>query len=400
MRKIPQIAEGIYYLGLNDRRLELFENIWPLPGGIAYNSYLITDEKVTLIDTVDSSNIDEYLSRIKLVLEGKKIDYLVINHMEPDHCSGIETIVRNYPDVKIVGNKKTFQFLEAYYNISRNLHEVKEGDELNIGERTLQFYYAPMVHWPEVMVTYEKKQKVLFSADAFGSFGTLDGGITDEEINTDFYWDEFLRYYSNIVGKYGSQVQKVLKKLNSLDIDMIASAHGPVWKSSENIKKVISLYDKWSNYESDEGVVIVYGTMYGNTQIMAEVVARELAERGIKNIKVYDSSKTHPSFIIRDIFKYKGLIIGSCTYNTELHPSVSSLVEKLRNMGVEKRIYASFGSFTWAGQAAKKLDQFGKDMRWDIVHNEIVEQQGALKDENFNEFAGIAESMAQKLSNS
>lgn len=391
MRKIPQIAPNVYYLGINDRRLELFENIWPLPHGVAYNSYLITDEHPTLIDTVDVAHIDEYIAKIKMILQDKNLEYLVVNHMEPDHCGAIETIRRVYPNVTIVGNKKTFEILYAYYAIQDNLFEVEEGAILDIGSRKLQFFSAPMVHWPEVMLAYDTTYKILFSADAFGSFGTLDGGITDEELYMDFYWDEFARYYANIVGKFGKPVQRALEKIQGLDISIIAATHGPIWKKQEHIKKILSLYQTWSRHKAEEGVVFVYGSMYGNTQIMAETIARELSEQGIKKIKVYDASKTHKSYILTDIFRYTGLIIGSSTYNADVLPQISSLLHTIEHMGIQNKVYASFGSYSWAGRAAQILKDFGIRMKWHTVPA-FVEQQGSLNNELFEQGIQLARS--------
>lgn len=396
IKKIPVIKENLFYVGVNDRKKNLFENLWPIDTGVAYNSYLVVDEKTALIDTVDANMIADFIDKVTQALGSKKLDYLVINHMEPDHCSGIRFIRQVFPDVTLVGNKKTFDMMKNYYGLDTNLLEVKDGDELVLGRRTLKFFFAPMVHWPEVMMAYEITEGTLFSADAFGSFGTLDGGITDEELNFAAYEEEYIRYYSNIVGKYGTPVQTALKKLSGVQVNMIAGTHGPVVKTKENIAKLVGWYDKWSKYETDKGVVVAFASMYGNTEAMAEVIARELAENGIRNIKMFDVSKTHPSFIIRDIFKYRGLILGSPTYNLELHPAMETLVAKLEHMGVKNRCYASFGSFTWAGKAARKLEEFGQRMTWDIA-SASVEEKGALKDEKFAECVALAKAMATML---
>lgn len=396
MKKVPQIKKDVYYVGANDRKKHLFENLWPLESGVSYNSYLITDEKTALIDTVDANVIGDFLDKVTVTLAGRKLDYLVVNHMEPDHCSGIRFVKQLFPDVTIVGNKKTFEMLRNYFGIDSGLHEVKEGDELQLGSRSLKFYFAPMVHWPEVMMAYDTKDNTLFSADAFGSFGTLDGGITDEELNLAFYEDEIIRYYSNIVGKFGSPVQQILRKFDGLTVKMIAATHGPIYKKQENIAKLVKLYDGMSKYETAPGAVVAYASMYGNTEAMAELVARELSENGIRDIRVYDVSKTHASYIIRDIFKYRGLVLGSPTYNMELHPNMETLVSKLEHMGIKNHVYGSFGSFTWAGKAAKKLEEFGGRMGWDVVAPS-VEEKGALKEGKFDECVAMARAMAQKL---
>jgi flavorubredoxin len=396
IKKIPQLRNNVFYVGVNDRKKQLFENIWPIESGVAYNSYLITDEKTVLIDTVDSSFIMEYISTINQCLKGKTLDYLIVNHMEPDHCGAIQIIKKYFPDVKIVGNKKTFEMLNNFFGMTSDLLEVKEGDELDLGSRTLKFYMAPMVHWPEVMMTYDTKDHTLFSADAFGSFGTLDGGITDEEINLAFYEEEFIRYYSNIVGKFANPVQAILKKFKNMPIKMVASTHGPIFKKHDNIWKLISLYDKLSRHETDEGVVIAYASMYGNTEAIAEVIARDLAENGITNIRIYDVSKTHPSYIIRDIFKYKGLILGSPTYNLGLHPNMAALISKLEDMGIKNHVYGCFGTYSWAGKAAKNLEEFGHRMGWEMI-GPTIEEKGSLKIEKFTECIAMAYAMAERL---
>jgi len=395
-RKIPQIGEGIYYVGSNDRKKHLFENLWPIENGVSYNSYLIKDEKTVLIDTVDMNVLDEFLTKLERILDGRPLDYLVIDHMEPDHCSGITHIKRIYPDVKLVGNKKTFEFAQNLLGVEGEHIIVKEGDTLDIGSRQLQFIMTPMVHWPEVMMTYDTKTKTLFSADAFGCFGTLDGGVTDEELNLDYYWEEFIRYYSNIVGKFGVPVQGALKKCAKLEIETIAATHGPIWKTPENIQKIIGLYDKWSKYETEPGVVICYGSMYGNTEAMAELLARELCEKGVKNIRIYDVSKTHPSYIIREIFKYNGIMIGSSTYNSGMHPNVESLMMKLKSMKLKNHYFATFGSFSWSGEAPKHLSAVAEELKWEEV-SPAFRHKGALSSNSYDECKALADAMAEKI---
>ncbi|WP_016777059.1 FprA family A-type flavoprotein [Anaerophaga thermohalophila] len=388
------LSDDIYYVGVNDRRTELFENIWPLPRGVAYNSYLINDEKVALIDTIEIGQVEKFLKKIHAIIGDKTIDYLIINHMEPDHAGAVSIIRELYPQIRIVGNKKTLPMVEGFFGINDNIIEVKEGDELDLGKHRLQFYMAPMVHWPETMVTYEASRKILFSADAFGSFGTLDGGIFDDEMDFSYFADEMRRYYSNIVGKYGSPVQKALEKLKGLSVSTIASAHGPVIRS--HINEVIDLYDRWSRFDTDEGVVIAFASMYGNTEEMVEVTARALAEEGIKEIRIYDVSKTHSSFIISDIFKYKGVVLASPTYNSKLHPNMEALVNKLLHMGVKNHYLGILGSFTWAGTATKQLKEFGESLNWEIV-GQPVEEKHALKKQKYDECRILGKNLAEKL---
>lgn len=394
MSAITEISTNIHYVGVNDRTKHLFEGLWPLPLGVSYNSYLIVDEKVVLIDTVDHCYTDLFSEKIKNVLGNRPIDYLVVNHMEPDHSASISAIRHMYPEVKIIGNSKTIGMIEGFYGIFDNFHEVKDGDQLSLGGKRLTFYMTPMVHWPETMMTYCENDKVLFSGDAFGCFGTLDGGIIDSQMNTERYWDEMYRYYSNIVGKYGAPVQKALAKLSGLDIQMICSTHGPVWKNE--IKKVISIYNQLSLYEGEEGVVIAYGSMYGNTEQMAEVIARELANQGIKNIVMHNVSKSDMSYVLRDIFKYKGLIIGSPTYTNELFPNIESLISKLESRDMRNRIFGYFGSFTWAGAAVKRLSTFAERMKWNVTGNPVEMKQGITPDK-IAQCRELAKAIADKI---
>ncbi len=389
-----KLAENIYYLGFNDRRTHLFENIWPIPHGISYNSYLIVDEKIALVDTVGQHFIDDYFQKIENIIGNRKIDYLIINHMEPDHSGAIKPIIARYPEITLVGNKKTFGFVESFYLKPENTFEVYDNAALGLGKNKLQFQMIPMVHWPETMVTFEETNKILFSGDAFGSYGTLDGGIFDDEINLNFYEVEVMRYFTNIVGKYCPHTRRAMKKLEPLDIKMIAATHGPVWRSDLNW--VLSRYEKWSSYTTDRGVVIVYGSMYGNTQKMAEVIARQLAERGIKNIRVYDSSKTHLSYIINDIFKYKGFIVGSCAYNNALFPNIEILLSTIEHIAPKGHLLGIFGNYSWNGGGVKNLMKFAEKIKWDLVYGPI-EEKGALKVDKYEECIKLADAMAVKL---
>jgi flavorubredoxin len=389
-----KLADNIFYLGYNDRRTHLFENIWPIPNGISYNSYLIVDEKVALVDTVERQFIDDYLEDIRAIIGDKKVDYLIINHMEPDHSGALKAIVARYPDIILVGNKKTFGFVESFYMKPLSTLEVYDGYVLELGKTRIQFQTIPMVHWPETMVSYEETNKILFSGDAFGSYGTLDGGVFDDEINLGFYETEVMRYFTNIVGKYCPHTQRAIKKLAGLDIKMIAATHGPIWRS--DLDWVLSRYNKWSSYTFDNGVIIVYGSMYGNTQKMAELIARQLSVRGIKDIRVYDASKTHLSYIINDIFKYKGFIVGSCAYNNSLFPNVETLLSTIGHMGVKDHYLGVFGNFSWNGGGVKNLMKFAENIKWDLVYDP-VEEKGALKKDKYRQCIELANAMADKL---
>jgi flavorubredoxin len=389
-----EIAKDIFYVGVNDRIKHKFENMLPLPYGVSYNSYLITDEKTALIDTVDVCYGEVFIDKIKSQLGEKSVDYLIINHMEPDHSGSISLIRKYYPNMTIVGNKKTLEMLEGYYGIDDNTLEISDGEVLSLGKHKLQFHFTPMVHWPETMMTYDETENVLFSGDAFGCFGTLDGGVMDTEMNVDKYWDEMIRYYANIVGKYGAPVQKALQKLTPLDIKIICSTHGPVWK--KYVSKAVDIYDRMSRYEGKEGAVVVYGSMYGNTERMAEAVAQGLTMGGIKNVILHNVSKSDASVILRDIFKYKGLVIGSPTYSNELYPEIDSLLKKMEIRGIKKRDFAYFGSFTWAGIANKKLAEFGEKMKWRTI-NFTVEEKMGLKDSNYQSCILLGRKTAELL---
>ena len=356
---MPEITNQIYYVGVNDRNKELFEGLWPLPNGVSYNSYLIVDEKICLIDTVEVDFFIQYLENIHEVIGGRPIDYLVVTHMEPDHSGSIALIRKYYPEIKIVGNKKTFGMAEGFYGIADNLVEVKNNDTLQLGAHTLQFVLTPMVHWPETMVTLDTTSHVLFSGDAFGCFGALNGGIIDADINCDTFWLEMVRYYSNIVGKYGTPVQNALKKLAGVQLDYLCSTHGPVWH--EHVQKVIGIYDRLSRYEAEEGIVICYGTMYGNTERMAEIIAKAASSAGIKNIVMYNVSKTHHSYILRDLFRYKALIVGAPTYNTGLYHEMDVLLSEISGKDMKNRLIAWFGSYSWASKAAEKIQQWNEN---------------------------------------
>jgi flavorubredoxin len=392
--KSKEIANNLFYVGVNDRQKELFENLWPLPAGVSYNAYLLIDDKTALIDTVDVCYSDIFLKKITYALDGRPLDYLIVDHMEPDHSGSIRLLRQQYPCVKIIGNSKTFGMLEGYHGITTGLHEVKEGDTLDTGSRKLHFYMAPMVHWPEVMFTYDEKEKILFSADAFGTYGTLDGGIVDTQMNTAPFMDEMTRYYANIVGKYGSPVQKALLKLSGLEIQTICPTHGPVWR--ERLTEAVAVYDRLSRYEGENGVTIVYGSMYGNTEQMAEAVAFSMAENGVRNIAMHNASKTHASYILRDVFRYKGLIIGSPTYSNQLFPEVESLLSKIEIREVKGRLFGCFGSYTWAGASVKRLAAFAERMNWAVVGEPVEEKQG-LKAGKYEACLNLGKAMADRL---
>ena len=392
---MQEITNKIYYVGVNDRNKNLFEGLWPLPNGVSYNSYLIDDEKVCLIDTVEVDFFIPYIKNIQQVIGDRKIDYLVINHMEPDHSGAIELIRKYYPEITIIGNKKTFGMMKGFYGIQENTLEVKNGDSLDLGSHKLQFVLTPMVHWPETMVTLDTTSNVLFSGDAFGCFGALNGGIIDSQINCDTFWLEMVRYYSNIVGKYGTPVQAALKKLAGVKLDYICSTHGPVWH--EYINKVIGMYDSMSKYETEPGLVICYGTMYGNTERAAEVIARAASEAGVKNIVMYNVSKTHHSYIIRDVFRYNALIVGAPTYNTGLYHEMDVLLAELANKDIKNHKLGWFGSYGWASKAVGKIKEWNDTRLHFEAVGEPVDICQSLNDETFMQCEELGRKMAEVI---
>lgn len=390
-----ELKGNVHYVGVNDRNKTLFENLWPLPYGVSYNSYLIADDDaVVLVDTVDVAFFEVYLKKIRAVIGDRKIDYLIINHMEPDHSGSISLIKQYYPDIVLVGNKKTFDMVDGYYGVGGERKVVAEGDSLKIGRHDLHFYLIPMVHWPETMVTFDSTDGILFSGDAFGCFGALNGGCIDKNINTEIYMGEMRRYYSNIVGKFGNPVQKALQKCSGLDIKMICPTHGPVWE--EKIAEVVAMYDKLSRYEAEEGVVIAYGTMYGNTEQMAEAIAEELSAQGIKNIVMHNVSKTPHSFILADIFRYKALIVGCTTYNMHLYPEMEALLSKVAARDMKNRLIGYFGSFTWASAAVKKLGEYAAQLKFEVVGNP-VEMKQSMSAGSEQQARELAVAMADRL---
>ena len=398
---MKKITDNIYYVGVNDRNKTLFEGLWPLPDGVSYNAYLVVDEKVALVDTVEVDFFMPFLENIREVLGERPIDYVVVNHMEPDHSGSLALIKKYYPEVQIIGNKKTFDMMKGFYQLEEGLIEVKNGDTIELGERALNFVLTPMVHWPETMVTLCKSQtsdlkpQILFSGDAFGCFGALNGAIIDEKMNCDVFWSEMERYYSNIVGKYGTPVQMALKKLAGIKLDYICATHGPVWH--QYIDKVVAMYDRLSKYEAEPGLVICYGTMYGNTERAAEVIARAASEAGLKNIVMYNVSKTHHSYIIRDVFRYKGLIVGAPTYNTGLYHEMDVLLSELAGKDIKNHYLGWFGSFGWASKAVAEIQKWNDERLHFEAVGEPVEIKQALTPETKAKCEALGRAMAEQL---
>lgn len=383
MQNIRNVTDKILWVGASDRRLHLFENMFPIPDGVAYNSYVIMDEKIAILDTADSSVTRQYQENLAAALAGRQPDYLVVNHMEPDHCADIAELAKLYPSMQIVGNQKTFGLMNQFYNMDladRTL-VVKEGDVLDLGEHKLNFVMAPMVHWPEAMMTFESTHGILFSADAFGSFGALDGSLfNDENRNPHGLHSEMRRYYSNIVGKYGMQVQSVLKKAAALDIKMICPLHGPVWR--EDLAWLLDKYQKWSSYTPEENTVaIFYGSMYGNTAEAADLLAGKLAEAGVKGVTVRDVSKTDVSYLISDVFRASHLVLASPTYNNGLYPKMANFIEDMKALNVQNRTVSIIENGSWAPQSGKVMREMLGEMKNMTVLEKSLSIRSALKQE-------------------
>ena len=395
MHNTRKINDDIYYLGASDRRIELFENVYPVSQGMSYNSYLITDEKTCLMDSVDESVRGQFLENLQYALNGRNLDYMVVQHMEPDHCSIVPELFRMYPDMKLVASLQAFKMMENFYSLQTEERRlvVKEGDTLELGKHTLKFIAAPMVHWPEVLMTYDVTDKILFSADAFGSFGAMSGNIFADEIDWDKdFKDEARRYYVNIVGKYGLQTQNVLKKASTLDIQMICPLHAHIWR--KDLSTIISLYDTWSKYEAEkDSVVIFYGSIYGNTQNAAEILAMQLAENGIENVEVFDTSETHVSFLVSKAFEYKTLVFAAATYNAEIFDTVQNLITELKNHNLSNRRIGLIENGSWAPVAASKMKAQLETLKNMEVVEPVVKVVSSVTAKNVEELSALAKEL-------
>ena len=363
MECIRQLTDDLYWVGADDRRLALFENIHPIPRGVSYNSYLQLGEKTVLFDTADWAVCRQFLENVEAVLAGRPLDYLVVNHVEPDHAASLNEILLRYPDVTVVSNAKAFQLMAQFGYHPANKDEVNDGDTRTIGTHTYTFIKAPMVHWPEAMATFDTTTGTLYSADAFGTFGALNGRIFNDEVDFDRDWlDEARRYYTNIVGKYGPQVMNLLRKAGKLDIKMICPLHGPVWRS--NIPYLLDKYCHWACYEPEEkGVLIAYASMYGNTESTANILAAKLAEKGMTNIAMYDVSSTDTSYLISEVFKYSHLVLASVTYNLNIYPKMLTFLDDMKALNVQKRIVGIIENGSWACTVGGKMQEILEKMK-------------------------------------
>ena len=399
MYNVRNVTKDIVWVGASDRRLALFENIFPIQRGVSYNSYVLLDEKTVLLDTVDSGVAAQFFENLEYVLGNRKLDYLIVNHMEPDHCAMIGDIVRRYPEVQIVGNAKTFGMMQQFFGtaFAERAVTVKEGDTVSTGKHTLHFVMAPMVHWPEAMVTYDDADKVLFSADAFGTFGALNGNIFADEVNFDRDWlPDARRYYTNIVGKYGASVQALLKKAAGLEIAVICPLHGPIWR--ENLGYILEKYQKWSTYEAeDTAVAVLYASMYGNTASAADALAGCLAERGIKNIAVYDVSNVHVSDLIGEIFRVSHLVFATPTYNGGIYPIMENLLSDMKALSVQKKTVALLENGTWAASTARQMREKLSELKDVTVLDTQVSVKSAMLANQREELEKLADAIVTSM---
>ena len=391
------ITDDLYWIGGNDRRLALFENIFPVPNGVSYNSYVLLDEKTVLFDTVDKAVSEQFFENLVHALGERTLDYVIINHMEPDHCAMLKEVIMRYPDVQIVCNAKTADIIKQFFKIETDAVIVKENDTLCTGKHTFTFLMAPMVHWPEVMVTYDTTDKILFSADAFGTFGAINGNLFADEIEFEHKWlDDARRYYTNIVGKYGAQVQALLKKASNVEIGMICPLHGPVWR--KNIEWFVEKYLKWSTYEpEDEGVMIAYASIYGNTENAANVLASRLADKGLKNIAMYDVSVTHPSVVVSEAFRASHLVFASPTYNGGIFPNMETVLLDLKAHNLQKRTVAFMQNGTWAATSGRQMNEMVSGMKQMTVLEPTITIKSALNDSQSEEIDAMADAILESM---
>ena len=396
---VKNIKNDLYWVGGTDRRLALFENVYPIPRGVSYNSYLILDEKTVLLDTVDYSVSQQLFENIAHVLGGRHLDYMIVNHMEPDHCGTIGALVTRYPDIKIVCNSKIAGMMKQFFDfdVDARVQIVEEGDTFTTGRHTFAFAAAPMVHWPEVMVTYDATDKTLFSADAFGTFGAMNGNLYADEVNFERDWlDDARRYYTNIVGKYGPQAQAVLKKAAGLDIEMICPLHGPIWR--ENLGWFIDKYMKWSSYTpEDQAVMIAYGSVYGHTENLANVLASKLADLGVKDVRVYDVSATHPSYILSEAFRCSHLVFASITYNGGLFTNMEHLLLELKAHNLQNRTVALMENGSWAPVAGKKMKEIFDSMKNIRLLEETAVIRSSMKENQMEQVDALAKAIVESM---
>lgn len=399
MSCVRKVTEDLYWVGVNEKRLHLFENIHPIPRGVSYNSYLLMDDKTVLFDTVDWAGCREFLNNVKEVLNGRKLDYLVINHMEPDHAASMEEVLLRYPECKVISNEKAFMFMHQFgFHVEDRKEEVKEGDTKSFGKHTVTFVAAPMVHWPEAMVTFDTTNGVLFSADAFGTFGSLDGKLFADEVNFDRDWlDDARRYFCNIVGKYGPFVQLLLKKAGTVPIKMFCPLHGPVWRN--DLGYYLDKHDKWSRYEPEEkGVLVLYASMYGNTEAAAQELASKLCDKGVTNVAMYDVSNTHVSYLVSEAFKYSHIVLASVTYNLGIYPVMYDFLHHLKALNFQKRTFGIIENGTWAIKSGTLMKEYiEEELKECTVLGSQVSVNSSADETNAPEFESLADAIVQSV---
>ena len=397
---VKNITDDLVFLGVNDRRLALFENVYPIEKGVSYNSYLLKDEKTVLLDTVDKEASIQFFENLEYALDGKKLDYIIVNHLEPDHAATLQDVAAKYPEAKIVCNKKTLSMIKQFFDfdIDSKAQIIQEGDVLNTGKHNLTFVMAPMVHWPEAMVTYDTTDKILFSADAFGTFGALSGNIFADEVNFETEWlDEARRYYTNIVGKYGMQVQALLKKAANLEIAMICPLHGPVWR--KNIPWFVEKYQKWSSYTPElNSVLILSGSIYGHTENVAEILANKLADKGICNMKIYDVSKTHPSYIVSEAFKFSHIVIATASYNAGIFTPMETVLLDLKAHNLQNRTFAVIYNGSWAPVSEAVLKGYIETIKNTKILDKTIKITSAFKPAQDSDLSELADEIYNSLS--
>lgn len=395
---VRNITEDIYYIGGSDRRLSLFENIYPIPDGVTYNAYFINDEKTAVVDTVDKAIGDLFFENVEHVLAGRTLDYVIVNHMEPDHCATLGALCEKYPDAQIVCSAKAAAMIAQFFraDLQGRILTKKEGETLALGRHTLTFYAAPMVHWPEVTVTYDAADGVLFSADAFGTFGATDGSVfADEAGFGDAEYAEARRYYANIVGKYGAQTTALLKKAAGLDIKLLCPLHGPVWR--RDFAQFIEKYQLWGTYTPEEqGVLLVYGSVYGGTQNAAEILASKLASKGVK-VKLYDVSVTHPSYLVAEAFRFSHIVFASSTYNNGIFTPMETLLLDLKAHMLKNRTVALLQNGSWAPQSGKLMREILDGMQNITVLEETVNLRSTVQDSNLAEIDALCNALCATL---
>ena len=399
MHNTRKIQEDLIYVGANDRRLALFENHYPIPRGVSYNAYVVLDEKTVLLDTADAAVSDQFFENVEYALGGRPLDYIIVNHMEPDHCASLGRLLEVYPEATIICNSKTLTMIHQFFrnNVEDRVMIIKEGDTFSSGRHVFTFVMAPMVHWPEAMVTYDVTDKILFSADAFGTWGALNGNLFNDDVNFERDWlDDARRYYTNIVGKYGPQVQALLGKAAGLEINMICPLHGPVIRSDFGF--FLDKYQKWSTYEPEEkAVMIAYGSIYGGTAAAADILANKLAERGVKNITVYDTSATHSSYILADAFRCSHLVFASATYNNNVFSTMEHLLHELKAHNLSNRTVALIQNGTWGPNAGKQMRELLEGMKNMNILDGMVTIKSRLAEGQMSELDALADAIVASM---